>query len=121
MKNILTYVHCLIIYAEAETVMSPTNRDSLASAEHGESSTTAEAWQEESSRQARRLTSTAMQGPSLFAEFRRKLACGETLSRALERLAEALRFSGRLTVTFHQGKITKTVLEESYYRGKADM
>jgi len=54
----------------------------------------------------------------LVTEFRRKLACGEALSRALLRLAEALRFSGRITVTFHQGHVTKTVLEEAYLRGR---
>jgi hypothetical protein len=55
----------------------------------------------------------------LVTEFRRKLACGEALSRALLRLAEALRFSGRITVTFHQGHMTKTVLEEAYWRGRS--
>lgn len=54
----------------------------------------------------------------LFAELRRKLACGETLARAVEKLLEALRFSGRITLTFHQGKLTKTVLEESYIRSR---
>lgn len=54
----------------------------------------------------------------LLTEFRRKLACGEALSRALLRLAEALRFSGRITLTFHQGHLTKTVLEEAYLRGR---
>jgi hypothetical protein len=53
----------------------------------------------------------------MFSEFRRKLASGEGMSRALLRLAEALRFSGRITMTFHQGRLTKTVLEESYFRG----
>ena len=82
-------------------------------------SDSADAWQEESSRQAQRLSGAP--APSLFAEFRRKLATGETLSRALEKLAEALHFSGRITVTFHQGKPTKTVIEESYFRGKPDV
>ena len=84
-------------------------------------SSSADAWREESSLQAQRLTNAPLEGPSLFAEFRRKLATGELLSRAIEKLAEALRFSGRITVTFHQGKLTKTVLEESYFRGKAEM
>lgn len=80
--------------------------------------TTADAWSEESSRQAQQLASAPAREPSLFGEFRRKLACGESLSRALERLADALQFSGRITLTFHQGKLTKTLLEESYYRGR---
>lgn len=79
-----------------------------------------EAWREESSRQAQRLADAPLQGPSLFVEFRRKLAGGEALARSLERLAEALRFSGRITVTFHQGKVTKMMLEESYYRGRPE-
>jgi len=43
---------------------------------------------------------------------------GEALSRAAAKLAEALRFSGRITITFHQGKMTKTVLEELYISGR---
>jgi len=52
----------------------------------------------------------------LYNEFRRKVACGESVSSAAGKLAAALRFSGRITLTFHQGRITKTVLEESYFR-----
>ena len=74
-------------------------------------------WREESSRQVAALAACPPEPQRLFAEFRRKLATGETLSRALARLAEALRFSGRITITLHQGKVTKTVLEESYFGG----
>lgn len=81
----------------------------------------AEAWREESSRQAQQLADSPLQGPSLFAEFRRKLAGGEILSRAIEKLAAALRFSGRITVTFHQGRWSKTVMEESHFRGKQEL
>lgn len=76
---------------------------------------------EESNRQAAELRSAPPETQRIFSEFRRKLATGEAVSRALEKLAEALGFSGRITITFHQGKITKTVLEESYYRGRAAM
>jgi hypothetical protein len=55
----------------------------------------------------------------LFSEFRRKLAMHEVLNKALEKLAQALRFSGRITITFHQGRITKSVLKEAYFRGRA--
>jgi len=87
---------------------------------------TADDWAEEANRQAAELTGAPGHGgsvslPSLFAEFRRKLASGEAVSRALARLAEALRFCGRITITFHQGKITKTVCEESYFGGGAKM
>lgn len=75
-------------------------------------------WAEEASRQAAALVAAPPEPHGLLGEFRRKLATGEALSRALARLAEALRFSGRITVTLHQGKITKTVLEESYFGGK---
>lgn len=78
-------------------------------------------WSEESSRQAAALAANPPEPQRLFSEFRRKLASGETLSRALARLAEALRFSGRITVTLHQGKVTKTVLEESYFGGGGHM
>jgi len=54
----------------------------------------------------------------LFSEFRRKAALFEVLSKAFEALAQALRFSGRITITFHQGRITKTTLKEAYFRGR---
>lgn len=89
----------------------------------------ADEWTEESSRQAAALVQSPPQadegiasGPTvpaevgIFAELRRKLAMGEALSRAVARLAEALRFSGRITVSFHQGRITKTVFEELHIR-----
>ena len=54
----------------------------------------------------------------IFSEFRRKAALYEVLSKAFESLAQALRFSGRITLTFHQGKITKVALKEAYYRNR---
>lgn len=82
---------------------------------------TEEDWSEEACRQARALATAPPEAQRVFSEFRRKVAAGETISRAMEKLAEALRFSGRVTLTFHQGKLIKTVLEESYFRGKAAM
>jgi hypothetical protein len=78
----------------------------------------ADEWTEESSRQAAALASepAAPAEVGIFAEFRRKLAMGEALSRAVAKLAEALRFSGRITISFHQGRITKTVFEELHIR-----
>jgi hypothetical protein len=76
---------------------------------------------EENGRQARALADSPPESQRLFAEFRRKLAAGEAVSRALARLAEALRFSGRITVTLHQGKVTKTTVEESYFGGRPTM
>ena len=77
-----------------------------------------DAWTEESGRQAAALTSgtAAPAELGLFGEFRRKLAMGEAISRAFARLAEALHFTGRITVSFHQGRVTKTVLEELHIR-----
>jgi len=79
----------------------------------GEPRNTADDWTEESNRQAALAGgATAAAEAGLFSEFRRKLAMGEALSRAVAKLAEALRFSGRITVSFHQGRMTKTVFEE---------
>ena len=79
---------------------------------------TADEWSEESNRQSAALASkdSPSSEAGIFTEFRRKLAMGEALSRAFARLAEALRFSGRITVWFHQGRITKTVFEELHIR-----
>jgi hypothetical protein len=83
----------------------------------GEPRTTADDWTEESNRQAGVLSGTTTPAESgLYCEFRRKLAMGEALSRAVAKIAEALRFSGRITVSFHQGRITKTVFEELHIR-----
>lgn len=84
----------------------------------GEPRTTADDWTEESNRQAGVLSggATTPAESGLYSEFRRKLAMGEALSRAVAKLAEALRFSGRITVSFHQGRMTKTVFEELHIR-----
>lgn len=74
-------------------------------------------WSEQASLEVAALLAQPPEPHRLFAEFRRKLASGEAMSRALLRLAEALRFSGRITITLHQGKVTKTLLEESYFGG----
>jgi hypothetical protein len=75
-------------------------------------------WAEEAGRTAEAAAAATAEPLKLFAEFRRKLALGEALARAFEKLAEALHFSGRITLTFHQGRLTKTVLEEAYFRGR---
>lgn len=80
--------------------------------------TTADDWQEEANRQARQLERMPQEPQAEFAEFRRKLATGEWVARSAEKLAAALRFTGRITVTFHQGRITKTMLEEAYFPGR---
>ncbi|MCL4524158.1 MAG: hypothetical protein M1453_03360 [Acidobacteria bacterium] len=84
----------------------------------GEPRTTADDWSEENNRQAAAVAAGAAASVEvgLFTEFRRKLAMGEALSRAVAKLAEALHFSGRITISFHQGRITKTVFEELHIR-----
>lgn len=72
---------------------------------------------EEVSREVRAETAAPAEF-RLFSEFRRKLAMHEVLSKALEKLAQALRFSGRITITFHQGRITKSTMKEAYYGGR---
>jgi hypothetical protein len=79
---------------------------------------TGDDWAEEANRQVAALAVSGATETGIFAEFRRKLAMGEALSRAVAKLAEALRFSGRITVSFHQGHITKTVFEELHVRNR---
>jgi len=73
---------------------------------------------EETRRQVAALAASAPEF-RMFGEFRRKVALFEILNKALETLAQALRFSGRLTVSFHQGRITKVSLKEAHYRNHA--
>jgi hypothetical protein len=70
-------------------------------------------WMEEADNQARALRAAPPSGGP-YEQFRAKLAAGEALSRSAEKLAAAVRFTGRVTISFHQGRISKTVLEESY-------
>jgi hypothetical protein len=51
-----------------------------------------------------------------FGEFRRKVRAAEILSGSIERLLQALRFSGRLSVTVQNGKVLKSGYEEGYFR-----
>jgi hypothetical protein len=78
---------------------------------------TADDWRDHLNQEAAQQASQPLAMGSIFAEFRRKMAAGEVLARALARLAEGLRFTGRITISFHQGRVTKTVLEESYFGG----
>lgn len=51
-----------------------------------------------------------------FLEFRRKVRAAEVLSAAMERLLAQLRFSGKLSVLVHDGRILKSGYEEGYFR-----
>jgi hypothetical protein len=55
-----------------------------------------------------------------FLEFRRKVRASEVLSAAMERLLAELRFSGKLSVVVHNGRILKSGYEEGYFRNSAD-
>jgi hypothetical protein len=84
-----------------------------AAAEDSQARDSLDDWMEEADSQARALRAAPPAGGP-FEQFRTKLAAGEALSRSAEKLAAAVRFTGRVTISFHQGRITKTVLEESY-------
>jgi len=51
-----------------------------------------------------------------FGEFRRKVRSAEVLSAAMQRLLEAIRFSGRLSVVVQNGQVLKSGYEEGYFR-----
>ena len=51
-----------------------------------------------------------------FLEFRRKMRAAEVLSAAMERLLAQLRFSGKLSVLVHNGRVLKSGYEEGYFR-----
>jgi hypothetical protein len=55
-----------------------------------------------------------------FAEFRKKIRHAEVLSAALEKLLQALRFSGRLSVVVQNGSILKSGYEEGYFTRRQD-
>lgn len=51
-----------------------------------------------------------------FGEFRRKVRAAEVLSAAMQRLLQALRFSGRVSVVVQNGEVLKSGYEEGYFR-----
>jgi hypothetical protein len=55
------------------------------------------------------------QNESSFLEFRRKVREAEVLSAAMERLLNALRFTGRLSVVVQNGRVLKSGYEEGYF------
>lgn len=50
-----------------------------------------------------------------FVEFRRKVRAAEMLSAAMERLLQAIGFTGRLTVVVQNGRVLKSGYEEGYF------
>ena len=51
-----------------------------------------------------------------FREFRRKVRSDEVLSAATQRLLQAIRFNGRLSVIVKNGRVSKSGYEEGYFR-----
>lgn len=51
-----------------------------------------------------------------FCEFRRKVRDAEVLSAAMERLLQALHFTGRVSVIVQNGRVLKSGYEEGYFR-----
>ena len=51
-----------------------------------------------------------------FGEFRRKVRSAEMLSAAMQRLLQAIHFSGRLSVIVQNGQVLKSGYEEGYFR-----
>jgi hypothetical protein len=52
----------------------------------------------------------------VFGEFRRKVRSAEVLSAAMEKLLNAVHFSGRVSVILQNGQVLKSGYEESYFR-----
>jgi hypothetical protein len=51
-----------------------------------------------------------------FGEFRRKVRSAEVLSAAMQRLLQAIRFNGRLSVLVQNGQVLKSGYEVGYFR-----
>ena len=51
-----------------------------------------------------------------FGEFRRKVRSSEVLSAAMQRLLQAIRFNGRLSVVVQNGQVLRSGYEEGYFR-----
>jgi hypothetical protein len=54
----------------------------------------------------------------VFVLFRRKVQEAEILSASMERLLQAMRFTGRLSVVVQNGRILKSGYEEGYFRNR---
>jgi len=59
-------------------------------------------------------------GSREFLEFRRKVCQSEVLSAAMERLLQAIGFSGRLSVVVQNGRVLKSGYEEGYFCRRKD-
>lgn len=53
-----------------------------------------------------------------FTELRRKIRAAEVLSAAVERLLQAIQFTGKISVVVQNGRVLKSGYEEGYFRAK---
>jgi hypothetical protein len=56
----------------------------------------------------------------LFLQFRSKVQASELLSASTEKLVQAVRFTGRLTIVIQNGQVLKSGYDEGYFRRKSD-
>lgn len=61
------------------------------------------------------LTEKEHNEEQVFVEFRRKVRAAEMLSAAMEKLLQAIGFTGRLTVVIQNGRVLKSGYEEGYF------
>ena len=59
-------------------------------------------------------------GSQDFLEFRCKVCESEMLSAAMERLLDAIQFSGRLSIVVQNGRVLKSGYEEGYFCRRKD-
>jgi sulfur carrier protein ThiS len=64
------------------------------------------------------VTDTAAEERS-FLELRRKVQGQELLSASVEKLLQALRFTGRLSIVVQNGRVLKSGYEEGYFSRRA--
>jgi hypothetical protein len=55
-----------------------------------------------------------------FLQLRNKVQASELLSASTEKLVQAVRLTGRLTIVVQNGQVLKSGYEEGYFRRKSD-
>jgi len=53
-----------------------------------------------------------------FVEFPRKVRSSELLFAAMEKLLSSIRFTGRVSIVVHNGRVLKSGYEEGYFRNQ---
>ncbi len=65
------------------------------------------------------ILETTAEEEQRFMEFRRKVRSAEVLSAAMQKLLDAIGFTGRLTVVVQNGRVLKSGYEEGYFTSRA--